>query len=484
MSLSEIKNNTTRSEKDVTLYLGDFLRGFAKFWWVGIVLGVVLGVGTLYVSYSTFVPRYQVSATFTVHTEKNTLANDAYAFYYNRSTANQLATVFPHALQSNILQERVCRDLGVASMPAQVAVSCITGTNVITLTTTGGQPEAAYDVLLSVIDNYSYITEYIIGPTRLVSLVPPEVPDEPINRPVWYELVLKGMLIGVAVGAAWIALYAVLRRTVRTKEDIHQELNQTCVGVLPQVTFKRYMHHVNTDVLLTNPLLGKEFLESYRILRDAVQNSLKQEEKVILLTSTAQGEGKSVTTLNLAMMLAKNFDRVLVIDGDIRNSGIAKLLGTGSRERRRTREEELYHIDSYEQLGISIMSFSAETRKLWRVMRANKLQQIIDPLRRQYDLILIDTPPCGIISDAAIFAGASDVAFYIVRQDAVLSTRIREGINTLLSTDVRFIGCILNGAVGGVSGYGSNYGYGSYRAYYGYGKPGKYVGKYRTNKQK
>lgn len=486
MSISDYKYSPKEtSEKDLTLYLGDFLRGFVKFWWIGVALSIVLSIGMSYVSYTGFKPKYEVSATFTVHTENTTLANDAYAYYYNRSTANQLATVFPHALESKLLKDRVCKALGVEVMLATVSASCVEGTNLITLTTQGVDPQATYDTLLAVIDNYSYITEYIIGPTRLVTLSQPQVPTEPINESTWYLYGLMGLAIGLAVGAVWIALYAVMRRTIRTKEDIQQELNRTCVGVLPQVTFKRYAHKGNEEILLTNPLLGKEYTEAYRLLRDSVQNCMQQEDKIVLLSSTAQGEGKSVTTLNLAAMLGKSHDRVLVIDGDIRNSGISKILGRVGKkpEETRTVSSELYRIDHVEELSFDVLTFDAKTEDLWRIMRVSELKKIIDPLRAEYDVILIDTPPCGIISDAAIFAGVADVAFYIIRQDAVLTSRIREGINLLLSTDVRFAGCILNGVVNGMGGYSSNYSYGGYRAYYGYGYTGKYGGKYKAEKR-
>ena len=106
-------------------------------------------------------------------------------------------------------------------------------------------------------------------------------------------------------------------------------------------------------------------------------------------------------------------------------------------------------------------------------MRADRLKEVMAAVREQYDLILIDTPPCGVIADAAVLASAADTALYIVRQDTVLSACIREGINTMLSTDIRFAGCILNGALGGLGGYGSHYRCGGYHRDYRYGRPGK-----------
>lgn len=391
MSISEIKKENAVAEKDITLYLSDFWRGFLKFWWIGVLMGLLLGSVSFYKSYIQYVPVYKSSATFTVHMENDTLTGDggmsAYSFFYDRTTADQLAIVFPYVMDSNILQERVCRDMNVSVMPASV----------------------------SVIDNYSYVTEYIIGPTQLNVIASPELPTTPINALEWQKETVKSVMTGLLIGAVWIVLYAVLRQTVRTKEDVQRELNQTCVGVLPQVTFKRYKRKIDTNVLLSNPLLGNDFMESMRLLRSAVQSGLQENEKVILVSSTAPGEGKSVTTLNLAAMLAKSDGKILVIDGDLRNSGISHMMFPGGKSLQDSDTDRLYDIIRAEQLGVDVLTFRTAQRRLWKIMRTNMLSGILSELRDKYDYILIDTPPCGIISDAAIMANVADVALYIVR---------------------------------------------------------------------
>ena len=476
MNMNEVRSNQDSEEKDLTLYFSDFWRGFVKFWWIVILLALLGGFFMFYRSYIQFMPLYQTTATFTVYTENNTLAGDggmsAYSFYYNRTTADQLAIVFPYVMQSKILQERVCKDLGLPVMPATVYATCVPGTNMLKIITTGTDPQVVYDVLLSVTDNYSYVSEYIIGPTKLIPITSPEVPEQPYNALDWQRDTLKGILLGLAAGAAWIVLYAILRQTIRTKEDIREELNQTCIGVLPQITFKRYRKAINTDILLNNPMIGTDFLESIRLLRSAVQNGLKENEKVILVSSTAPGEGKTVTVLNLASILAQNKGKILVIDGDLRKSGILSLLPDENPTN--VSDNQLYSIDHDNMLNIDILKFHSSDKHLWNIMRSGKANEIITSLRPQYDLILIDTPPCGIISDAVIFASAADTALYVIRQDTVLSSRIREGISTLLSAEIRIMGCVLNGTLGGFGGYGSHYGYGGYSHYYRYGYSNKH----------
>lgn len=470
MSVSEIKN-TKKFEADFTFHMSDVWKGFVKFWVIGVILAILFGGIMFYRSYISFSPVYKTSATFTVHTENATLSGDgglsAYSFYYDRGTADHLASVFPYVIQSNILQKRVCEDLGTNNMPASISASCVSGTNMVTLTATGTDPEMTYKVLLAVIDNYPYVTEYMIGNTRMIMIAEPEIPETPTNKLSWRSSTAKGVLVGLGIGVFWILLYAILRRTIRTKDDIRKELNQNCIGILPKVTFKRHKKKINTNILISNPLVGNAFMESMRLLRDSVSNSIKENEKVIMITSTAPEEGKSCTVLNLAGMFAKNGSKVLVIDGDLRNSGINKILGTDNIQSREKKDGRSYEISSVALLGIDLFSFDTKANHLNKIMRTSNFKDIVDSLRDEYDYIFIDTPPCGTISDATVITSAADAVIYIIRQDTVLTSSIRKGINNLLSTDTRLLGTVLSVANSGLGGYG-NY-YGNYYGYKGYG---------------
>ena len=473
MSESENIRKTASSDEEITIYFSDFWRGFVKFWWIIALLAILFGGMMFYRSYIRYSPLYKASATFAVHTENPVLEGEngvsAYSFYYNRTSADYLEKVFPYILQSNILQKQVCEDLDVSYMPASVSATCVAGSNMVTLTTTGANPQLTYDVLLSVTENYSSVAEYVIGRTKLVMITEPQVPQTPSNTYAWKQTTLKGVLIGMALGVCCIVLYGFLRRTIRTKEDIRNRLNQHCLGVLPHVVFKRYKKQPNQKVLLNNPLVGNQFLESVRFLRSAVQNAIDQDDKIIVVTSTAASEGKSVTTLNLASMFAKNEMRILVVDGDLHESGICKILSlknTESREQAESEKTSLWNITHVDDLGIDLLRFDCATKYLPQILRTSYLQRILKTLRKQYDLILIDTPPCGLISDAAVFASVSDAAIYVIRQDHVMTTSIRSGIHALLATDIRMLGCVLNGVTSGFGSYGYNYGYGY--GYYGY----------------
>lgn len=484
-----MNNNTpqkdnTASTVEISVLLGDIWRGAKKFGWIAIALAVLLGGFQFYRSYVRFSPEYTVTATFTVHTENKVLSGDngvsAYSFYYDRETADQLESVFPHIISNPILRQRVCEDLDVEAMPASVTAACVQGTNMITLTSKGGDPQLTYDTLLSVIDNYSYVAEYIIGRTKLVMINEPVVPEKPSNSHAWISSVFYAALIGLVLGWAWILVYAILRKTIRTKEDIADVLNQHCIGVLPQVVFKKYRREISKNLVLTNPLIGNEFLESLRLLRSSVQTSLGN-NKVLMLTSTAPNEGKTVVAVNLAASFAHEEKSVLVIDADLRNSGLQIMLNEGRFERNLLTENDFFKIEHIEKLDFELLSFKPVIDSVQKIVRTANLKELLNALKSEFDLVIIDTPPCGMISDATIIAGAADTVAYVIRQDAVIQSNIRAGISSLLETETNFLGCILNGASSGFGSYGY---YKYYRGGYSYKYGGYKKYGYSSNKKK
>ena len=111
------------------------------------------------------------------------------------------------------------------------------------------------------------------------------------------------------------------------------------------------------------------------------------------------------------------------------------------------------------------------------IINSGNLADIFSLVKADYDLILVDTPPCSIVSDAMFVAQASDGVLYVILQDTARISKIKSGLDSLMSTDSEILGCILNGAQTSVMGYGYYKAYNKYGYYKGYGKYGRY-GKY------
>lgn len=479
---TQLNNEKQKSEGLIEIYASDIWRGFLKLWWICILITIICSLAMIAFSFISFKPVYKVSATFTVQTQDISASGTgitSYSYYYNRSTAEQLSNTFPYILESNLLQSAVCEDLGIESLPASITATSVEGTNMFTMQAVGRDPQSTYNVLISAMENYPSVAEYVIGSSKLVMISEPVIPDTPSNSRGTVRNAVLGFLIGIILSCGIIAFYAIARDTIRTKKDIQEKINQNCIGILPKVTFKKYNKEVDRSILIDNPLTGDSFMETVRQLRNSIIGELDEAAKAILFTSASPEEGKTTVSTNLAIALAKMEKRVILIDADIRNPSVEKSII----------KYEKYNksgLDSYSQiknvpdLGINIMTFTVTEDNMWKVINTEYLEKIIEDLKQKYDYVIIDAPPCALVSDPITIAGVVDTTILVIKQDTVRTTRIKYAIDSLQSVNANILGCVLNSAASGIMGYGYYYGgYGyAYNRYgykkYGYGYGYKY----------
>lgn len=484
MSNTENKNDVL-SKTHVAIYFSDFLKGARRLWWLCIILAVLIG-GFRYISdYRSYVPMYRSSVTFTVTSQnsQSTISGiSSYSFYYDASATSQLTETFPYILQCNILQDAIINDLDLTYMPASLSASFVPGTNLFTLTSSGKDPQMVYDVLLSAIENYPDAAKYVVGNIRFDMIETPVVASSPYNKSNYTANAMEGAVIGLAIGMCFILLYALMRRTIKANDDIKRELNLTSLGTVPIVKFRRYVKPEDRRVLFTSEKISSEFLESFRVIRNIFINQ-SADKKVFMVTSTAPGEGKTTTAVNFALSLVPLGKKVLLADADLHHPSILDALGiepdSEELSERSSFETDgtVFSIKRADAAGLDIMTIEPDDSKN-PFENIRGIKDVIDGIRNEYDYIFIDTPPCGLVSDAMNIAVAADAAIYVIHQDDVRISKIRAGIDNLMSTETGIFGCILNGAVTGASGYGYGYRHG-----YGYGRKYGYGSRHKHNEE-
>lgn len=476
--MSDVKSSTQLDKKvqQIPLVeLSDIWRGVKKFWWLCLALIAAFAVLLTAFRLISFTPQYTVSATFTVQTQDISASGTgitSYSYYYNRATAEQLSDTFPYILESNLLQTVICEDLGVSRMPASISATSVAGTNMFTMKATGRDAQEAYDVLISAMENYPSVAEYVIGSSRLTMISEPVFPDSPSNSRQLLRYAMFGAIIGGAMGCAWIFFYAVFRDTIRTKQNIEEKLNQVMLGVLPIVSFKKYKSEIDRSILMVNPLAGDTFLENMRKLRNAIVDEAGEEAKAIMLTSSAPGEGKTTISVNLAISLAKMGKKVMLVDADLYNPSVRKILEKYKGQPFPFNDPQI-NLEYMDELDIGVMNFNVGEKNIWKVMQTPYLKKVIDELKTECDYIILDAPPCALSSDPVTIAGAVDTTVLVIKQDTVRMTKIKYALDSLLSVDAKILGCVLNAASVGMSGYGYYHGgYGYRYTRYGYSKYG------------
>ena len=219
--------------------------------------------------------------------------------------------------------------------------------------------------------------------------------------------------------------------------------------------------------------------EAYKLLRTNLMYALTGEEKdecrVVGVTSSVRGEGKSTTTLNLAYSLAEAGQYVLVLECDMRLPTLAKRLGVdgqkgvsnllaglcnGSEVIRRTElHQNLYVLPAGE-----IPPNPSE------LLGSERMKVVIDTLKKDFDYILLDLPPVNAVSDPLVASKLTDGIVLVVRQNYSSKRAIAEAVRQLNFVDAKILGFVMtdsNAAAPGRKKYYKKYGYGYS---YGYGE--------------
>jgi capsular exopolysaccharide synthesis family protein len=297
---------------------------------------------------------------------------------------------------------------------------------------------------------------------RAEAPVRPESPDRP------RQLILGG-LVGILLGLGLAILYDRRSRgIVFAPEDI-QSPDYPLLGIVPT------MAHEADDRLTYDPLLiaglpgASVASDAYRKLRFNLLNSLG-EAQALAVTSPNPGEGKSLTTLNLAIALAQTGRRIVVVDGDLRRPSLHTKLGIGVRpgfiEMMAERHLQ-FRRALREQDNLYVLTAGNRTVNTAEILASPDMLVLVNELRRHFDLILFDTPPYLAASDALFIASLCDATILVAAAGRTRDYEVRQGLRDFAMAGQRVLGTVLN-AFDPSALVGTRYRYRYYRdsAYY------------------
>ncbi len=204
--------------------------------------------------------------------------------------------------------------------------------------------------------------------------------------------------------------------------------------------------------------------EAYKALRTNIRFFLSSDRcKKFCITSSAAGEGKSITILNLAISFAQTGQKVLLIDADMRRPSLAKLLiekpapGLSNVLAGLNNEDEAIRKGIYENLDIMFAGDLPPNPS--ELLGSENMQRMLERVEKRYDYILVDLPPVGVVTDACVVANSLDGVLFLVRQNSTERDAIKYSIKQLELSGANLMGFVFNGAPTEGKSYNNKYRY-------------------------
>lgn len=446
---------------------------------------IVFASGFYVYKTETFEPQYTSKATFLVSTR-----NGSYDAYSNLNTTVQLNQVFKMILDSNALEEAIKYDLSLSELNADIQATTIAETNLLVLSVTASSPRDSYNILCSVIKCYPTFSNEVMGDAVMDVFDAPSVPTRANNTSGAFKFAIVGFMLGAVLMLALIVLFSILKDTVKTEHQLERKIDTKLYGTIPHEKKRK-----RKGLLITDVTSSFGYDEAYNRLRSRLEREASNKGyKAFAVSSALENEGKTTVSANLAIVLARKGYKVLLVDLDLRNPAIHKILEIDVDKHKDIAEffsqNDKSDIESYvvnnEKLNIDMLISRDGVDDISRAFRRSSLIKDIKVLKEKYDFIIIDTPPIALVSDIDDVALACDASLIVVREDEAKAIVINDSIDALTRTQTPLLGAILNDSLDSFSssGYGyayygryNKYGYGGYNKYGRYGKYGKY-GKY------
>ena len=209
----------------------------------------------------------------------------------------------------------------------------------------------------------------------------------------------------------------------------------------------------------------------------------KKNAKTIMVTSTVPSEGKTTISVNLSLSLARHSYRTLLIDCDLRNPSVYKMLCQDGKTAENLSDylrgnteldNTIFHYNDNLDI-IAENSFNSEASEL---VGSEKMIALIKEMKEVYDLVIVDTPPAGVVSESLSLANHVDGLVYVIRQDYVRTAKIIDEIDRYSDSGIKKLNVVLNmsqsSLLGESSLSGSNGRYGRYGNKYYYQKYNRY----------
>ena len=461
--------------------------------WLIALVSVLCAVLTFLGTYYLIQPKYQSSAMFYVNNNSVSIGDvTASIDSGDIVAAKSLVQTYIVVLNSRETVMQIIDYAGVnrsyTELRNMMSAAAVNSTEIFRVVVTSEDPKEAQAIANAITQILPNRIDCIIDGTTAKVVDSPILPTAP-SSPNYTQNTVIGFLLGMLLSMAGVVLYGIFDVTIRDEEDVEQTCPHPVLAAVPDMLTRSkggYYYGssgkqkkgpspatVSKEPVMVGGDISFAASEAYKLLRTKLQFSFVDENDchIIGVSSALAGEGKSLSSVNLAYSLAQLEKRVLLIDCDLRRPSLAaklpiqKVPGLSNYLTRQVQIEEIIqkYSASNGECAFDVISSGRNPPNPIELISSARMEKMLTNLRNAYDYIILDLPPVGEVSDALVAAKLADGMLLVVRQDYCNRTVLKSAVDQLHFGGSRILGVVLNCTTEN-SGYARRYK--SYKRYY------------------
>ncbi|KQY23214.1 chromosome partitioning protein [Cellulomonas sp. Root485] len=418
--------------------------------WLSIAMFTLLGAALGVAASLATTPLYQASTQLYVSVKTGESSND---LLQGSNFTRQQVSSYTQLVTSPLVLQPVIDDLGLAAraeaLASRVSASSPLNTSLINVSVTDENPAMAAATADAIAKEFKTVIADLETPSDgspsavkisiVRDAVSPTGPSSP-NRKLNLAL---GMLLGLALGVGVAVLRAVLDTRVRSDADVARVTDTSVIGIIPDDP------EAPQHPLIVQSSPHSQRSEAFRRLRTNLQFlDIADRPQSIVITSSLPGEGKSTTSINVAITLADAGTRVALIDADLRRPSVAKYMGLEGKVGLTTvligRASVEDVIQPWGNGYLHVLPAGQVPPNPSELLGSLAMAHLLEKLTSQYDVVIIDTAPLLPVTDAAILSKLTGGALLVVGADKLHRNQLAESVGALETVGARILGIVVN----------------------------------------
>ncbi len=302
------------------------------------------------------------------------------------------------------------------------------------------------NILAALVDAQSAEAEAVSSLTAQPAEIVPNPPGKTkaINKII---VITAGVTAGLILGAGVILLLALADNRLHSPQEIQEALAAQEITLLAQLPWLHSPEGLEYPILVNEDSLHLAF---YERLRSNLRRLKPESSIIILVTSIEKGEGKSVTSYNLAIAAAHAGKRALLIEADLTEESLASSLGITTNAQNGL-EPLRYYADRNNSImlvpqveNLYILPSPGRQRQSAAILESSELKILLKDVRSRFDVVVVDSSSLSISNDALLLEPLTDGLLLVTRPGVTRSNLLKEAIDQMVEAEVPLLGAVIN----------------------------------------